>query len=439
MATDSYGALIKTTTTTTGTNDYVLATVALTTAHRTPKQAVADGSLTDGDTVQYIARDTTVTGDASFELGEGVYTDATNEIARDAANVHDGSNGPGALTVWPGSGVRDIYLVVSPSAVGARIDRENVFTQDQFITHTGNVLPELRSSDNSAVQLRMRTNSSNRRLVGVNDAGSNMGEIRISDAGIDLVSPGTVRLSVLSADGHVGMGVTPVTNLHVQENNTDTVPAVEIEQLSTGDAALQFSIVGDAYAAGIDNTDDSFKISYASSAGGAVLGVNDRLILDSTGLFSFPNDVMFGSTSVTPDGNVHIHSGSAGSVTADSQSSEFIIESNASTFGMSFLGTNTSTQRIVFADVDNNQRAFLEYQHSADQFSFRVSNTPAGILDENGFMIGNVTRGTARLKLGLSTQDLEIVDAGTVGATEDFWVEVTGAGSTFFLRGFTTK
>lgn len=130
---DSYGALIKTTTATTGTLDYVLATTALTTAHRTPKQAVADGSLTDGDIVQYMARDTTVTGDASFELGEGVYTDATNEIARDAANVRDGSNGPGVLTVWPGSGQRDIYLVVSPSVKLARIDRANTFTETQTL------------------------------------------------------------------------------------------------------------------------------------------------------------------------------------------------------------------------------------------------------------------------------------------------------------------
>ena len=82
--------------------------------------------------------------------------------------------------------------------------------------------------------------------------------------------------------GH-GIAV-PQTNVHIQESNTSTLPAVEIEQLSTGDAALQFSVVGDCYAIGIDNSDfDLFKISYSSTAGGAVLGTNDRLSIFSDG------------------------------------------------------------------------------------------------------------------------------------------------------------
>jgi hypothetical protein len=127
---DSYPALTKTTTSTTGTNDYVLDVAALGSSHRTPKQAVADGSLSNGDVVLYMARDATVVGDASFEFGEGVYTDGTNTVARLAANVHDSENGPGVLVSW-GSGTRDFYLIgiVSP----ARIDRANSFTEDQTI------------------------------------------------------------------------------------------------------------------------------------------------------------------------------------------------------------------------------------------------------------------------------------------------------------------
>jgi hypothetical protein len=128
---DTYPALCKTTTTTTGTADYTVSTVNNTTAHRTPKQAVADGSLSDGDTVHYLARDNTVTGDASFEEGLGIYTDSTNEISRLAANVIDGSSGPGTLVVWPGSGQRDIYILGAIPSLTARTDRANTFAQDQ--------------------------------------------------------------------------------------------------------------------------------------------------------------------------------------------------------------------------------------------------------------------------------------------------------------------
>lgn len=370
---DSYGALIKTTTVTTGTLDYVLATTALTTPHRTPKQAVADGSLTDGDIVQYMARDTTVTGDASFEIGEGVYTDATDEIARDAANVHDGSNGPGALTVWPGSGVRDVYLVVTPSVQTARLDRSNTFLS------TGSFTQTIESTDNIAqLVLDGDPAGSLPGQIAFQWDGTVIGLIR-SVKGDDTVNKDEGDLAFFVADGgvlsrritinqegRVGIGVTDaVTDVHVQENSTDTIPTMEIEQLGVGDAALQFSIVGDSYAIGIDNSDgDKFKISYAASAGGAVLGVNDRLFLDPAGLFSFPNDVIFGSTSVTPDGNVHIHSGSAGSVAAISTADELVIEGSTTNVGISMLGPDPGSTQLVFGSPNDSVAAFLQWQAS---------------------------------------------------------------------------
>ncbi len=100
--------------------------------------------------------------------------------------------------------------------------------------------------------------------------------------------PPVLRMTIDDA-GRIAFGShIPSTNVHISESNTDTVPAVEIEQLdatNVGDAALQFSIVGDAYAMGIDNSDgDKFKISYAAGAGTAVLGTNDRFVIDSAGL-----------------------------------------------------------------------------------------------------------------------------------------------------------
>ncbi len=98
-------------------------------------------------------------------------------------------------------------------------------------------------------------------------------------------SSSTLVKATLLGSGNFGLGILdPQTNFHLQENNADTVPAQEIEQLGSGDAGLQFSIVGDAFAIGIDNSDDRFKISYAASAGAAVLGTNDKFIIHSAGI-----------------------------------------------------------------------------------------------------------------------------------------------------------
>ncbi len=131
-----FPSLVKTVTASTGTNDYVVSTVPSTGSFRTLKQAVAAGDLSNGDTVLYIVRDTTVTGsdipaNPLFEIGTGIYTDATDTVARLAANVIEGSAGVGTLVSWPVSGQRDFYLINAPDP--ARLGSENVFTEDQTI------------------------------------------------------------------------------------------------------------------------------------------------------------------------------------------------------------------------------------------------------------------------------------------------------------------
>lgn len=137
---DVYPGVCQTVTTTTGTSNYVLSTAASSGNLRTPKRAVVDGDLAaSGDVVIYMCRDTTVSGSdidsgtQFFEIGSGVYTDATNTVTRLAANVFQGSNGPGVLVSW-GSGQRDIYFITAPDP--ARLGSENVFTEDQVITGT---------------------------------------------------------------------------------------------------------------------------------------------------------------------------------------------------------------------------------------------------------------------------------------------------------------
>ena len=82
---------------------------------------------------------------------------------------------------------------------------------------------------------------------------------------------------------------------------------------------------------------------------------------------------------------------------------------------------------------------FPGYDHPNDRFVFQASNTIAAIMDSSGLMLGNAARGSARLKLDLGTEDIEIVNAGSAGATEQDWIEGTVGGVTGYLSVFSSQ
>lgn len=157
----------------------------------------------------------------------------------------------------------------------------------------------------------------------------------------------------LVGTGRLGVGIAaPQTNLHVQESNTDTTPAVEIEQLSTGDAAIQLSIAGDSYAIGIDNSDsDLFKISYAATAGAAALGTNDLFEMDSSGF------VGLGGYDVTSaDANILNVAYSVGNVAFYGEVSSTDTTPFGDTAGLELRNTDTTDNNyvwIAFTDSDS--------------------------------------------------------------------------------------
>ena len=162
----------------------------------------------------------------------------------------------------------------------------------------------------------------------------------------------TERVRITNA-GKVGIGTTsPSTTLHVAKTTT-TLPTIAGDCVgivsSNGTSALSLiSGTGNSVLRFGDSSDENAgQIAYAHADDGMRFNTADseRMRIDSSG------KVGIGTTS--PDGRLHVHTSSAGTVTAATDANQLVLESTANV-GMSFLTGNASAARIKFGDPDSN-------------------------------------------------------------------------------------
>jgi len=78
----------------------------------------------------------------------------------------------------------------------------------------------------------------------------------------------------------------------------------------------------------------------------------------------------------TPDGKLHVHSGSAGAVTASSAADGIVVENSANT-GISILTPDASIGRVIFGTPSDNFGAFITWSFSSSDFSVGTSKAGA--------------------------------------------------------------
>ena len=192
-----------------------------------------------------------------------------------------------------------------------------------------------------------------------------------------------------------------------------------------------------------DNESISTVIQGSNKQGVAVDGSLDRvLILSGGGGRSIDEaagvDVSFyvsGSTSsrgtavrgtsvfggdVVLSGSFRIGAGKA-SIAASTFADDLVIEGTEST-GISILTPNNSQGRIYFGDSDNEQRAYMIYDHNLDVMKFSVANGNRVIIDQGGLSgsLTNLISGKSYLAAGsgvtiTSASDGQITIAATGG------------------------
>ena len=92
----------------------------------------------------------------------------------------------------------------------------------------------------------------------------------------------------------------------------------------------------------------------------------------------------------SPDGQLHIHTATAGTVSAGSAADELVLE-NSSSVGMAFLCPNDATASIHFGDPDDNNVGMIQYVHNDDSIRFTVGASEAARIISDVLCVGTTT------------------------------------------------
>jgi hypothetical protein len=97
--------------------------------------------------------------------------------------------------------------------------------------------------------------------------------------------------------------------------------------------------------------------------------------------------------------------------------------------------STTSESGLWFTDTVRG-RGQINYRHSDDEMRFATAAATRLTIESNGEIgVGTVNPGSL-MEWNFATENLEFVDAGSAGATEQDWIEVQVGGVTGYIRVF---
>ena len=212
---------------------------------------------------------------------------------------------------------------------------------------------------------------------------------------LDIQSAGSTKLSIDSS-GNVGIGATSPSK------------PLQVKQTAAGSGLSQTDIraTRDEYGA-----DFSGYIDQGVGHGAIISSVDNGTATERVRITN-AGKVGIGTTS--PDGRLHVHTSSAGTVTAATDANQLVLESTANV-GMSFLTGNASVARIKFGDPDSNSSGAIVYAHSGDSMRFNTAGSERMRIDSSGKVGIGTTSPSTTLHVAKTTTTLPTIAGDCVG------------------------
>jgi len=133
------------------------------------------------------------------------------------------------------------------------------------------------------------------------------------------------------------------------------------------------------------------------------------------------------------DGTLHVHTATAGTITANANHDELVLE-NSGNAGLSILAGTGNTCIISFGDSGDNDIGYIQYHNSSDDFRIATNTGEHFIINSSGNVgIGTLTP-DRNLVIGGSSASARITpetdDTGYLGESDHRWEAVFAVNGT---------
>jgi hypothetical protein len=223
--------------------------------------------------------------------------------------------------------------------------------------------------------------------------------------------------------GNVGIGTTsPAATLHISKGSNDSPTVLRIENVDTTIETAQevntiqfYTNDGSTSGTGItskivqvaENPGNQYGLSFYTYD----LGLAEALRITNDG------NVGIGTTD--PDGKLHVHNSSAGTVTANGNADDLVIESNGVT-GMSILSPADQSGNIYFGTPDDNKSAELVWADASDNLLIGTSTTSGIITFRSGNQNTAMTIDSSRnVGIGTTTPNAKLQVGGDLNIFDE--------------------
>jgi len=205
--------------------------------------------------------------------------------------------------------------------------------------------------------------------------------------------------------GNVGIGTeSPTEPLHVS---------------TTGGLALRVDAGAGDVSVLCESNDTGASIAFSdngttSESSSRIQGQSDDIhfFTSNSKAMTIDSSGNVGIGTASPDGTLHVHTATSGSVTAHANADDLVVENSAAA-GISILGSASDECSIFFGDSGSNSIGAIKWSNQNNDFKFKVNGTEAVLELEAG--------GDVVLK-----EDIEPTDDGTgnVGTVARTWADV---------------